>query len=112
MWEHAYTEDGFTWIDADNSGQSIISFVRHGKKPADDLAIIINFDPASYESFRMGVPREGDWKIVFDTDRPEFGGSGYHLMSSTGPSAPASPTRGTAATTPSSCPSRAWRASC
>ncbi len=79
MWEHAYTEDGFTWIDADNSGQSIISFVRHGKKPADDLAIIINFDPASYESFRMGVPREGDWKIVFDTDRPEFGGSGYHL---------------------------------
>ncbi len=79
FWEHAYTEDGFTWIDADNSGQSIISFVRHGKRASDDLAIIINFDPASYETFRMGVPREGDWKIIFDSDRPEYGGSGYRL---------------------------------
>ena len=27
----------------------------------------------------MGVPREGDWKVIFDSDRPEFGGSGYKL---------------------------------
>ncbi len=79
FWQNAYVQEGFDWIDADNNQQSIISFVRHGKKPADDLAIIINFDPASYESFRMGVPREGDWKVVFDSDRPEFGGSGYML---------------------------------
>ena len=39
--------------------------------------ILINFDPASYESFRVGVPREGDWEVIFDSDRPEFGGSGY-----------------------------------
>ena len=38
---------------------------------------MINFDPASYESFRVGVPREGDWEVIFDSDRPEFGGSGY-----------------------------------
>ena len=25
----------------------------------------------------MGVPREGDWELIFDSDRPEFGGSGY-----------------------------------
>ena len=25
----------------------------------------------------MGVPREGDWEVIFDSDRPEFGGSGY-----------------------------------
>lgn len=41
-----------------------------------DLVILINFDPASYESFRVGVPREGDWEVIFDSDRPEFGGSG------------------------------------
>ena len=79
FWQKAYTEDGFKWIDADNNQQSIISFARHGKKASDDLAILINFDPASYETFRMGVPREGDWQVIFDTDRPEFGGSGYKL---------------------------------
>ena len=25
----------------------------------------------------MGAPREGDWEVIFDSDRPEFGGSGY-----------------------------------
>lgn len=68
--------DGFEWIDANNDKQSIISFVRHGKKEKDDLVVIINFDPASYETFRMGVPREGDWKLVFNSDSPAFGENG------------------------------------
>ena len=77
LYERGYTDDGFTWIDADNSKQSIVSFVRQGEDVDDDLVILINFDPASYESFRVGVPREGDWEVIFDSDRPEFGGSGY-----------------------------------
>lgn len=54
-----------------------MSFVRQGEDVDDDLVILINFDPASYECFRVGVPREGDWEVIFDSDRPEFGGSGY-----------------------------------
>lgn len=77
LYERGYTDDGFTWIDADNSKQSIVSFVRQGEDVDDDLVILINFDPESYESFRVGVPREGDWEVIFDSDRPEFGGSGY-----------------------------------
>ena len=77
LYERSYTDDGFTWIDADNAKQSIISFVRQGENVDDDLVILINFDPASYGTYRIGVPREGDWKVIFDSDRPEFGGSGY-----------------------------------
>ena len=80
LWQRGYTEDGFEWIDADNAGQSIISFVRHGDKPADDLLVLINFDPASYERYRVGVPREGDWKLVFTTDEAPFGGSDYQRV--------------------------------
>ena len=76
LWQFAYESQGFEWIDADNANQSIISFVRRGKKPADDLVVIINFDPASYATFRMGVPSEGDWKLVFNSDDPDFGGAG------------------------------------
>ena len=80
LWQNAYTEQGFEWIDANNSEQSIVSFVRHGDKPADDLLILINFDPASYETYRMGTPREGDWELVFNTDEPTFGGSGFPVV--------------------------------
>ena len=80
LWQNAYTEQGFEWIDADNSEQSIVSFVRHGDKPADDLLILINFDPASYETYRVGTPREGDWELVFNTDEPTFGGSGFPVV--------------------------------
>ena len=80
LWQNAYTEEGFEWIDADNSQQSIVSYVRHGDKPADDLLILINFDPASYERYCVGVPREGDWELIFNTDDPAFGGSGYPVV--------------------------------
>ena len=46
LYERGYTDDGFTWIDADNSKQSIVSFVRQGEDIDDDLVILINFDPA------------------------------------------------------------------
>ena len=77
FWQHAYTPDGLTWLDADDAQQSIISFVRHGDDPADDLVIVINFNPASYERFNVGVPTEGEWKVIFNTDEPEYGGSGF-----------------------------------
>lgn len=80
LWEHSYDEKGFSWIDADNAQQSLISFVRHGENEDEDLAVLINFDPASYETYRIGVPREGDWELVFNTDESRFGGSDYPVV--------------------------------
>lgn len=76
LWQHNYDESGFEWIDADNNEQAVISYVRHGDRPVDDRVILINFDPATHEEFRVGVPREGNYVEVFNTDAEEFGGSG------------------------------------
>ena len=76
LWRLAYEQGGFDWIDADDAGQCIISFARHSTSPDDDLAILINFEVNPYEEFRMGVPREGVWEEVFNSDAAEFGGSG------------------------------------
>ena len=77
LYEKSYTDDGFTWIDADNSQQSIVTYIRSGEKEKNDLVVLINFDPASYPVYKIGVPREGDWQVIFDSDKPEFGGSDY-----------------------------------
>lgn len=76
LWQKNYAEDGFDWIDPDNNEQSIISYVRHGERRVDDRVVIINWDPATYEEFRLGVPREGNYVEVFNSDAVEFGGSG------------------------------------
>jgi 1,4-alpha-glucan branching enzyme len=76
LWQRAYEADGFEWIDADNADQCVISYVRHGDDPADDLVVLINFEVNPYEEYRIGVPRPGYWQEVFNTDAQEFGGSG------------------------------------
>ena len=76
LWERAYTQDGFTWVDADDAERSVVSYIRHGKRPEDDLLVVINFTPAYYERFPVGVPEAGSWKQVFNSDEERFGGSG------------------------------------
>lgn len=76
LWQKNYDESGFTWIDADNNEQSIISYVRRGKRPVDDCTVLINWGVNPFEEFRMGVPREGNYEEVFNSDAEQFGGSG------------------------------------
>ena len=76
LWQRAFEGSGFEWIDADNADQSIISFVRHGDKPKDDLVILINMDVNARENFRMGVPEWCTYGEVFNSDEERFGGSG------------------------------------
>ena len=76
LWELAHEREGFEWIEPNNAHQSVISFCRHGKDPADDLIVIINFRPVAYEQYRIGVPRAGYWREVLNTDDKLYGGSG------------------------------------
>ena len=76
LWQRGYESSGFEWIDADNSDQSIISFIRRGDDPKDDLVILINFDVNAREDFRLGVPEWGVYAEKFNSDAAEFGGSG------------------------------------
>ena len=76
LWARGCTHAGFEWIDPDNASQSVISFIRRGDRPGEELVVVINFTPATYESFRIGVPAAGNYRELFNSDRPEYGGSG------------------------------------
>ena len=67
---------GFSWIDAANGAESIISYLRRGRE-ADELAVIVgNFTPVPRHDYRIGVPRPGRYKERINTDAPIYGGSG------------------------------------
>ena len=66
---------GFSWIDADNAEQSIVSYRRFDKK-GRELVVIINFTPVPRDNFRIGLPIHGKWEEVFNSDHTDFGGTG------------------------------------
>ena len=76
LWSLDYEEEGFKWIDADNSEESVLSFIRIGKNKKEKLIFICNFTPEVYYDFKVGVPELGEYVEAFNSDALEFGGAG------------------------------------
>ncbi len=70
-----FSWDGFQWVDFHDSEKSIVSFVRKGKEPADFAVCAFNFTPVPRGGYRMGVPRPGFYREVFNSDSELYGGS-------------------------------------
>ena len=68
--------EGFRWINADDSGNSVVSFVRYGAD-GSALACIYNLSGATQESYRVGLPKAGSWEEVLNTNDTRYEGSGY-----------------------------------
>ena len=77
LYEKDFTPDGFEWIDFKDADNSIISYIRKGANPDDEILIVCNFTPVSRQGYRVGVPREGFWQEVLNSDAKEYGGSGW-----------------------------------
>ena len=76
LYEMDYDPEGFEWINCSYQNESMVMFVRKSKKAGETLLFICNFDNMEHEKFRVGVPFEGRYKEIFNTDAKEFGGSG------------------------------------
>jgi len=68
--------EGFSWIDPHDSDQSVVSFMRRGKKEGDTLVFICNFTPEPRHGYRLGVPRAGEYYELINSDATRYGGSG------------------------------------
>lgn len=79
LWQLDNKEEGFEWIDADNSEKSTLSFIRRGKNEDDMLIFVLNFTPVTYYDFEVKVPKEGEYVEILNSDSIEFGGSGQTL---------------------------------
>ncbi len=71
-----FNSAGFEWVDCKDFQRSIISFLRRGQNPSDQLLFVCNFTPVVRQNYRVGVPLEGYWKEILNSDAPLYGGSG------------------------------------
>jgi 1,4-alpha-glucan branching enzyme len=66
---------GFEWVDFHDWENSIISFLRRAEDPQDFLLICCNFTPVVRKRYEIGVPEEGFYQEILNTDSELFGGS-------------------------------------
>lgn len=76
LWRKDFEGEGFEWIDCNDNEKSIYSFIRRGNAKEDTLVILVNFTPNTYEDFRVGVPFEGEYEEILNSDDLKYGGSG------------------------------------
>ncbi|MEK6320680.1 MAG: 1,4-alpha-glucan branching protein GlgB [Acidobacteriota bacterium] len=74
--EHA----GFQWIDFQDANGSTIAFMRKAKNENDYLIFVLNFTPVPRPGYRIGVPEEGFYKEVLNSDSAMYGGSNMGNM--------------------------------
>src|SRR5512143_1758526 len=67
---------GFEWVDFSDADNSVITFLRKGKRAEDTVLVACNFTPVPRHNYRVGVPTGGFWKELLNSDAPEYGGSG------------------------------------
>jgi 1,4-alpha-glucan branching enzyme len=67
---------GFEWIDAGDSINSTVSFMRKADNPDDSIVVVCNFTPVPRHNYRVGVPASGYWRELLNSDAGLYWGSG------------------------------------
>ena len=75
LWECDDSWDGFKWINYSDNENSVISYMRMGKNPDDNITVVSNFTPVDRPVYKIGVPSEGTYEVVFSSDSKRFGGT-------------------------------------
>jgi 1,4-alpha-glucan branching enzyme len=75
LWSQDTSPEGYSWIDANDSANNVLSFMRFG----DDgsmLACVFNFSGSEHTRYRLGLPHTGSWREVLNTDADLYNGTG------------------------------------
>lgn len=75
LWTQDTAPEGFSWIDANDAENNVLSFLRYGSD-GSVLVCVANFASQPHEGYRLGLPFAGPWREALNTDAEVYGGSG------------------------------------
>jgi 1,4-alpha-glucan branching enzyme len=75
LYERDFAPEGWRWIDADDSDHSVLTYMRLGKDTAAPLLMACNFTPVPRRGYRVGVPHEGHWRELLNSNAAVYGGT-------------------------------------
>jgi len=66
---------GFRWVIMDDSEQSVYAYLRLGASGDAPVLVVCNFTPIPRTGYRVGVPQDGVWSEILNSDAAPYGGS-------------------------------------
>ncbi|MEA3534338.1 1,4-alpha-glucan branching protein GlgB [Rhizobium sp. CC-YZS058] len=66
---------GFDWAVGDDAEHSVFGMLRSAKDGASRILALSNMTPVPRNGYRVGVPEEGRWEEVLNSDAGVYGGS-------------------------------------
>ena len=76
LYQKQFSSEGFEWIDYGDAKHSVLVYIRKGNKPKDNLIVACNMTPIPLENYRIGLPKKGKLRQIFNSDDKLFFGSG------------------------------------
>ena len=74
--EKQFSPEGFEWINYSDHQNAVMTFIRKGNKPKDDVIVVCNFTQVVRQNYRIGLPKKGKLTEIFNSDASIYGGSG------------------------------------
>jgi 1,4-alpha-glucan branching enzyme len=77
LYQKQFSHEGFEWIDHGDHQNSVMTYIRKGKNEKDNVIVILNLTPIPRENYRIGIPKAGTLKEIFNSDAKKYFGSGH-----------------------------------
>ncbi len=74
--EKQFSTEGFEWIDHGDHENSVMSYIRKGVNEKDNVIVVLNLTPSPRENYRIGIPKAGTLKEIFNSDAIKYNGTG------------------------------------
>lgn len=76
FWRLDDSSEGWEWIDFRDSENTVVAFLRRPGDGGAPLVFACNFTPLPRHDYRVGVPLEGRFRELLNSDAEGYGGSG------------------------------------
>ncbi|HHH19463.1 MAG TPA: 1,4-alpha-glucan branching protein GlgB [Campylobacterales bacterium] len=74
LYQYDEKHRGFEWIDSGDYQNNSLSFVRKGDDPDENVYVFCNFADATRSAYRIGVPYEGEYQEIFNSQSHYYEG--------------------------------------
>ena len=66
---------GFRWVVGDDRANSVFCYLRASADGKAPVLVACNMTPTPHHNYRIGVPHEGAWREIANTDSQFYGGT-------------------------------------
>ncbi|MEO8253778.1 MAG: 1,4-alpha-glucan branching protein GlgB [Flavobacterium sp.] len=75
LYEKQFSAEGFEWINYSDHQNAVLSYIRKANDSKDNLIVVCNFTQVVRENYRIGIPKKGKLKEIFNSDLQKYEGS-------------------------------------